>query len=478
MLKFLRKDKVRKRVFLFVAIAVIATFAVSGVMLSDDDKNATGSLAQLDKKKISVQDYLNSYRAVQHQFELFFGGRDVDRSRINFKGEAWDRILLLDHAKKEKISVSDKEVVEWITTQPAFKTKEKFDDALYKMYIERGLRSTPRAFEEEIRQMLVIRKVTEKLQESQPLTDEKLKQLYTEEKSEKDILMATLPKEGFISQVPSTDKDIDQLYDVVKNDLTSPEKVKLQYLFVPKDKAESLKAALDDNSSMLEDLAKNFSLEIKETAFFSRNDTVEELKTAPDALALAFTAEAGADNDWVNGDNGSYKIKVSEKQAEHLMTKEEARSELIRMFSDQKATEMAVQKLRDLKAKMTNADDFEKILKDEKIDVTPLEKYKKGMYPAGIWPSENLEKFVLPLKAGDISEPFDIPKGAMIVKVTNVLGFDDKKFEGDKEAFKAEISSKTQREELDKLLEKLRDKLSLNLELLKDIFPADSGSTN
>ncbi len=186
MLKFLRKDKVRKRVFLFVAIAVIATFAVSGVLISGDDKVATGSLAQLDKKNISVQDYLNSYRAVQHQFELFFGGRDVDRSRINFKGEAWDRILLLDHAKKEKISVSDKEVVEWITTQPAFKTKEKFDDALYKMYIERGLRSTPRAFEEEIRQMLVIRKLSEKLKDTQTLTDEKLKELYMKQKSEKE----------------------------------------------------------------------------------------------------------------------------------------------------------------------------------------------------------------------------------------------------------------------------------------------------
>ncbi len=478
MLNILRKNKVRKGIFWFIAVAVIATFAVSGVMISSDDKVTKGALAQYDKKNISVTDYLNSYRAVQHQFELFYGGRDVDRSRINFKGEAWDRILLLDHAKKEKINVSDKEVVEWITTQPAFKTKDKFDDVLYKMYIERGLRSTPRQFEEEIRQMLVIRKVTEKLKDSQALTDEKLKQLYTEQKSEKDILMATLPKNAFTSQVTSTDKDIDQLYEVVKDKLTSPEKVKLQYVFVPKDKAEPLKAALEDNASALQDLAKNFSLEIKETDFFSKNDTVDEFKAAPGVLALAFTAEAGSENNWVNADNGSYKVRISEKQAEHLMSKEEARAELIKMFADQKASELAVQKLKDLKAKMTGADDFEKILKEEKIEVTPLEKYKKGMYPAGIWPSENLEKFALPLKAGEISEPFDIPKGAMIVKVTNVHGFDEKTYEGDKEAFKAEISSKIQREELEKLLEKLREKLSLNLELLKDIFPADSDSKN
>ncbi len=477
MLNILRKEKVRKGIFWFIAVAVIATFAVSGIMVSKDDKVTKGSLAQYNKKNISVTDYLNSYRAVQHQFDLFYGGRkDVDRSRINFKGEAWDRILLLDYAKKNNLHASDKEVVDWITSQEGFKTKDKFDDALYKMYIERGLRSTPREFEEEIRQMLVIRKVTEKLKDDLKLTDEKLKELYIEQKSEKDLLMATLPKDGFVSQVTTTDKDIEQLFEIVKDQLTAPEKVKLQYIFVPKDKVESMKTALDDHTSSLDDLAKKFSLEIKETAFFSRNDTLDELKSAPSVLAMAFTAEKDANNDWISTDSGSYKVKVSDKQPEHLMDMKEGRAELTKKFSEQKASELALQKLKELKATITKPEDFEKVLKEANIEVTPLEKYKKGMYPAGIWPSENLEKFALPLKVGEISDAFDIPKGAMIVKVTNVHGFDEKKFAEEKEAFKTEIISRSQREEVDKLLEKLREGLSLNLELLKDIFPADSSN--
>ena len=129
MLNILRKEKVRKAIFWFIAVAVIATFAVSGIMVSNDDKVTKGSLAQYNKKNISVTDYLNSYRAVQHQFDLFYGGRqDVDRSRINFKGEAWDRILLLDYAKKNNLHASDMEFFYCITSQDGFNTKEKLDD--------------------------------------------------------------------------------------------------------------------------------------------------------------------------------------------------------------------------------------------------------------------------------------------------------------------------------------------------------------
>ncbi len=476
MLNILRKEKIRKGVFWFIAVAVIATFVVSGIIVTKGDKDTSAALAQLDKRNISVRDYLDSYRAVQHQIDLFYGGQNIDRSRINIKGEAWDRLLLLDHAKKQNIRVSDKEIVDWITTQPAFKNKDKFDTNFYKMYIERGLRSTPRQFEEEIRQMLIIRKVNDKLREGLNLTDDTIKDLYMEQKTERDILMATLPKSAFTSQVTTTDKDIEQLFELMKDKLTAPEKIKLKYIFVPKDKADSLKQALQDSASSVDDLSKKFGLEIKETAFFERNKPVDEFKTAAAVINTAFASEVGANTAWQATDGGSYRIQVAEKQPEHLMTLEEGRDELKRIFSEQKAVELGIKKFSDLKAKMTNPDDFEKILKEEKIETTPVEKYKKGMYPSGIWPSDNLEKNALKLKLGEISAPFEVPSGAMMVKVTKLHGFDEKKFAEEKDKFKEDVSDQKGREEMEKLLEKLRDKLSLNLELLKDIFPADSAS--
>ena len=70
---------------------------------------------------------------------------------------------------------------------------------------------------------------------------------------------------------------------------------------------------------------------------------------------------------------------------------------------------------------------------------------------------------------------FEVPKGAMIVKVTEVHGFDEKKFEEEKKEFAERMKDEKSREKMQEILEGLRDKLSLNLELMKEIFP-DEGA--
>lgn len=386
MLKLLRDKSIQKKIYIGLAAVVTVSFVVSGIMISGDGGRSSSSLARLDKRKISVQEYLNSYRAVQRQAGFMYGDKlDEMRSRINFKGEAWDRLLLLDYAKKEGIRTSDKEVVDWITKQEGFYKDGKFNDAYYRLYVERALRSTPRQFEEEIRQMLTLGKIQDSLRGGLELTDEKLKELYREENTEKDILFAVLPKESFESQVNVTDEDIEQLYDAVKDKLTSPE----------------------------------------------------------DGRAL---------------------------------TLEESKEEVKKLYRAQNAAALAVKRLVDLKAKMKTQADFENILKEEKLEVTPYEKYKKDVYPAGIWPSNGLQKTTANLGEGEIGEPFEVPKGAMISMVTKVHPFDEKKFEEEKKYFQDQITAKRSAEELQVILEKLRNKLSLNLDLMKDLFPSESSS--
>jgi hypothetical protein len=307
---------------------------------------------------------------------------DELRSRINFKGEAWDRILLLEHAKKEKIRASDKEVVDWVTKQEAFHKDGKFNKTYYDMYIERALRSTPRQFEEEIRQMLTLAKIQDKIKANLELSDDKLKELYREERTEKDLLYAVLPKDSFEASSQVTDGEIKQLYDLVKDKLTSPE----------------------------------------------------------DGHPLSF---------------------------------EESKEEVRKKVTSGKAAELAVKKLNEIKTRIKNPADFESVLKEEKLEVVPHEKYRKGTYPAGIWPSDGLEKSVAKLGENEISDVFEVPKGAMIAKVAKVHPFDEKKFEEEKKAFKDQIAVNRSQEGLQKLLEQLRGRLSINLELMKEIFPAE-----
>lgn len=161
MLKFLRNKQNQKRVYWILAIVILPPFLLWGVVVQQEEKGLS-ALGTLEGHRVSAGDYLKSYHAVQHQALLLYGEQYKQiQSFINFKGEAWDRLLLLNYAKKKKISASDREVVDWLTKQPGFSSeKGEFDADFYKLYVDRFLKTDTRAFEEEVRQFLTIRKIS------------------------------------------------------------------------------------------------------------------------------------------------------------------------------------------------------------------------------------------------------------------------------------------------------------------------------
>ena len=196
MLKFLRKKENQKRIYLILAVVIIPPFVLWGVFLQKNEKGPS-TLGVIEGKKISLQDYLKSYQAVEHQAALVYGEKLAQlRPFINFKGEAWDRLLLLDYAKKEGIRTSDDEVVSWLTRQPAFTGKKgDFDADFYKLYVGQFLRTSTRAFEEEIRQFLTMHKIRKRFESTIEIGDAELKALYLQANGARDITYALVPWE-------------------------------------------------------------------------------------------------------------------------------------------------------------------------------------------------------------------------------------------------------------------------------------------
>ena len=176
MLKFLRNKHHQKKIYIILAIAIIPPFLMWGVTTSQKDSKIPATIGVIENKKVSLREYLNSYKAVQHEMALMYGEKLKEAApTINMKGEAWDRILLLNYAKKEKIKTSDAEVVEWISGQPLFQSHGQFDANIYNLYVTRILRSNARDFEEEIRDVLTIEKIAAKIRLNITVKDEKLK---------------------------------------------------------------------------------------------------------------------------------------------------------------------------------------------------------------------------------------------------------------------------------------------------------------
>ena len=222
MLKYLRSQKTRKRIFILLAVVIIPAFLFWGVMLSqDDEKNKDFLLGRVDGKTITVSEYLKSYRAVQHQVQLFYGEKAGELNRaLNLKGQAWDRILLLNYAKKQRLKTGDPEVVDWISKQ--FSLKGKFDGTLYKRYVEAALRSNPREFEEELRDSLTVSKISEKIRSGISLTEEELKKSYDEAHKKRALVYGFLSWESQKDSVKVSEEELQKIYSIVKDNLTDP----------------------------------------------------------------------------------------------------------------------------------------------------------------------------------------------------------------------------------------------------------------
>jgi hypothetical protein len=469
MLKHLRNKSTQKKIYIGLALLIIPSFFLSGLFINQGEKAAGAPLGLIDGHKVSLQSYLSSYRAVTHQAQFVYGDRFDEMKRyLNFKGEAWDRLLLMRYAENEKIKISDSEVVKWITSQKLFNQNGKFDDAYYKNYVARYLQLRERDFEEEIRQMLALAKIRERVKASAPVAEEELRRVYDRRFGEKSLVYGFLPWEAMKDKVKVEDAQIEQIYPLVKDRLTEPEKLKFRFIAVPKKQAEAVKASAAGQK--IDALAKNAGLTIQETPFFSKSDPVPAgFPAALELLAAAFSLAPGEESAWIDLEDASYKVEAAGKTEGRTLSLEEAKDSIRQLLIRQDASKEGRERLKALKPRLEK-EDFEKVLKEEKIDVRSLERYKAGDALSAFGESEQIERAIADLKEGSVSEPFEGPAGAAIAKVIKETPADLKAYEEGKIKFSEAYADEKADEKMKGLLENLRKNLKIDTEMLQKIF--------
>lgn len=162
MLRQLREKKsIRKILWVFISIIILA-FVLSG---ATGLREGTKFAGVVFGKKVSFIKYTDSYEAVRNLAVLTHGA-DFHKMKdsLNLEQAAWDRLIMVKEAKRNRIKVRDEEVIARIASMPLFQTKDGFfNERNYAMILSNVLRTTPRKFEEEIRQSLIIERLFAKV---------------------------------------------------------------------------------------------------------------------------------------------------------------------------------------------------------------------------------------------------------------------------------------------------------------------------
>ena len=156
MLKIIRKKA--RLIMTLIAILIIPAFILWGVPNQKGKKRYAGVVLG---KKISWDRYYRNLRACEHQAKLIYGDKFNElRKKLDLEKQTWQRLILLEKAKRRGIKVEDKEVIAAIEKIPLFQDKEGFNKKRYDQILK-YLRVEAREFEEEIRDSLKISKIAD-----------------------------------------------------------------------------------------------------------------------------------------------------------------------------------------------------------------------------------------------------------------------------------------------------------------------------
>jgi len=236
MLKAMRKKENVKAVMWILAIILIPAFVLwgGGAMLRERRQGFAGKVFN---RRVGLEEYLKSWEAVRNQALLLYGNLFNQIAQyLDLDAQAWDRIILLEEAKRRRIKVKDEELIERLKTLPLFQKDGKFDPKIYEWIIKYYLRTNPLRFEEEMRDSLKISKLVEKIYGEVKLTEEELKKEYVKENEKAKFSYLIIETKDFLENIETKEEELLNYYNNHKESLRKPETVKVEYIWIDPEK--------------------------------------------------------------------------------------------------------------------------------------------------------------------------------------------------------------------------------------------------
>ena len=267
----------------------------------------------INNRKVSFEEFYNAILGVRSQIILnYYNQPRVLETLIGNKSLvakiAWDRLLMLSDAKKYGINASDKEVITFIRSHPLFMRSGVFDDKFYSYMLSHNIGLEPRAFEETVRDNLKIQKLSLYLTRNMKVPDEDVAAEYKKEFVKLKLSYVLLEPKDVIDQVNLEEKAVKDFYEKHKSEMllkanateAQPERTAtfdeskdtIEKLLKEIEARKLLKArseetynkiieSMGSNKETFENAASRLKLVIKNTDFFSKNDTLNELSNIP-----------------------------------------------------------------------------------------------------------------------------------------------------------------------------------------------------
>jgi peptidyl-prolyl cis-trans isomerase D len=474
MLKSLRKKGVAKKILVVLAVVIVPAFVLwgSATLLRTQKYSYAG---RIFGRNVSFLEYQKALRAVQNQAIMQFGEEYEKLQRfLNLETEAWERLILIQEARKRGIRVANNEVVETISKMPFFQKDDKFDDRTYKNVVEYIFRTPPRLFEEQIRDQIMLNRLFRRITDKVSVSEEELLAAYKRENEKVKVSYILIPPTDFEKGVSVTEDEVKEYYNGHRQEFKQPPSINIQYLGAsyPKEATAEDKKQLQERLQAVysqlqkkespDKLAKENNLEIKETGFFSAENEIPS-GVPFEVIQTAFTLKDNQFSPPFLAASGGFIARVKERRDTYIPDFPEAKPKVEKTLIQKKALAMAKEKADQIFKKIDlKAKDFKGWATQSGMTLNQTDFFKLGEYLSQIGPSAEFQNAAFSLEEKDqVSEPVATPQGFYILKLDEVMKMDEDKFKKEKEAFQAKLLEQQKTRFFSHFFADLREKANL-----------------
>jgi peptidyl-prolyl cis-trans isomerase D len=426
MLKTFRKEGIQKKVLWVLAGVIIISFVFFGTTATQMGPDASSYAGKIFGKKISFNDFQKQYDNTRDQAIMIHGENFFKISpHLNLEGETWDRLALLTEAKRQKIKVTDAEVVDFIQSLPMFQRENQFDNILYKDLVRFIFKRNPRDFEEGMREQLIIRKLFEQATASMTINEKEIREAYRRDNEKVQISYVLYPPADFL---------VKSYFESHTDEFMNPPSVNIEYITLgnPADAKDEDKTALKQKlyaisrklsaGGKFESVAKENNLEIKESGLFSMEQPNIAMGWSYDTLQRLFILKVGESSDAIETPKGYQFLKVKERQEATLPDFASVKPKVTEALKTKKALTIAQQKADDdakkIKESLTATPDadFRTLAAGLGLKVAQTPFFNRGQYLPVIGLSKEFQDAAYDLTEKDkLSNAVGMAKGYVIL---------------------------------------------------------------
>jgi peptidyl-prolyl cis-trans isomerase D len=512
-----------------IAILVVPAFLLWGSGSVIRSKGNIRFAGTIFGKRISLRDYAQSLSACRNQAKLIYGDKFSDVAEyLNLKEQAWTRLILLYQAKREKISVKDDEVINWIKSSPLFQKDGRFSRSRYNLILQYLLRVQPRKFEEELRDSLKIAKLREAVVREVNVTEDEVKVAYRRKYEKREVSYILIESKDFKEKLTLTEEELKNYYEDNREEFRLPEQVNVEYLNLAFDKFKGQVSISDEDikdyynthlkefiipsqeakeknkepkyrslsevkdniksnlifqeakhkaqikaSQIIEDLidepdfekiAQKYAVSFGETGFFAPQESIPGVGFSYQFAKEAFELAKDEISEIITTPTGLYIIRLKEKKASYIPSFEEAKTKIEEAVRRIKAKELARKKAEEILPKLKESN-FEDVAKELSLTIKKSEPFTREGYIPDIGEAPAFSWAAFNLKIGQISKAVSTPKGYCLLRLDNIREIDEKKYTQEKKELKTALLKQKKEQYFQNWLLKLKEEANLSSNL-------------